>query len=52
MKEEPILLGFHWFELIPFLIVVIAFLPAIFIGFLWMRPDADLRALTPPTPVR
>ena len=43
MKEEPIVLGFHWFEMIPFLIFVIAFLPAILIGFLWIRPDADMR---------
>ena len=32
-------IGFHWYDLFPCLF----FLPPIFIGFFWMRRDADRR---------
>ncbi|HET8909500.1 MAG TPA: hypothetical protein VFN11_21280 [Ktedonobacterales bacterium] len=31
--------GFHWYELIPLLFVLIPVL----VGFLWIRPDANTR---------
>lgn len=33
----------HWFELIPLAMLAIIFAPPILVGFLWIRPDADMR---------
>ena len=36
-------MSMHWFELLPCGITALVILPAILVGFLWIRPDADTR---------